>query len=77
MNKQRRKALNDAIEKLTELKEIIDSIREEEQDAYDNLPESLQDSEKGEQMYDNCDDLETAASDLEDVIDNLEDIAER
>lgn len=77
MNKARRKWLEETINKLEEQKTELESIGEEEQEAYDNMPESLQDSEKGQTMYENIDTLETAASDLDDIITNLQEILER
>ena len=77
MNKARRKWLEDTINKLEEQKTELESIGEEEQETYDNMPESLQDSEKGQTMYENIDSLETAASDLDDIIANLQEILER
>lgn len=74
MNKQRRKQIEQVILKLDDLKEELDGIREEEQDAYDNLPEGIQDSERGESMYENIDTLETAYNDLESIIDNLQEL---
>ena len=73
MNTKRRNAINliinDLIDKFEEIKaEAIDQlseIRDEEQEAYDNLPESLQDSERGENMQDCIDSLESFMSDLE------------
>ena len=50
MNKTRRRSIQQIIDHLTELKEHIDLLRDEEQEAYDNLPESLQESERGEAM---------------------------
>ena len=77
MNKARRKWLEETINKLEEQKTELESIGEEEQEAYDNMPESLQDSEKGQTMYENIDTLETAASDLDDILTNLQEILER
>ena len=73
MNAKRRNAIesviNELIEKFEEIKaEAIDQlseIRDEEQEAYDNLPESLQESERGENMQDCIDSLESFMSDLE------------
>ena len=73
MNKERRKRLAAAVSKLEEVKESMEALCEEEQDAYDNLPESLQDSERGEQMSDCIDALGEAVSDLEGIIDTLND----
>jgi len=76
MNKQRRKWLQDIIDALENQKQEIESLTMEEQEAFDNMPESLQDSERGQTMSDNIDNLESATSDLEDVIMNLQEIIE-
>lgn len=73
MNAKRRNAIesviNELIERFEEIKaEAIDQlseIRDEEQEAYDNLPEALQDSERGENMQNCIDALEEFMSDLE------------
>ena len=77
MNKTRRKWLEKTIATLEDQKLELESICEEEQEVYDNMPESLQESEKGQTMYENIDTLESASSDLEDIISNLEEILER
>lgn len=77
MNKERRKMLQDIIDKLDEQRLEIESVQEEEQEAYDNLPESIQYSERGETMSENIDELESAVSDLEDIISTLQEIVER
>ena len=41
MNKERRKAIEEIIDQLGTLKEQIESVSEEESEAYDNLPESI------------------------------------
>lgn len=50
MNKQRRKRLEDAFELVNRAKEILDAVRDEEQEAFDNLPESFQNGERGQEM---------------------------
>lgn len=73
MNAKRRNAIesviNELIERFEEIKaEAIDQlseIRDEEQEAYDNLPEALQDSARGENMQDYIDALEEFMSDLD------------
>ena len=47
MNRKDRKELEKALVKLGEAQEIIDAIREGEQEKFDNLPEGLQQTEKG------------------------------
>ena len=85
MNTKRRNAINsiinDLIDKFEEIKaEAIDQlseIRDEEQEAYDNLPESLQESERGENMQNCIDALEYFMSDLENMeIEGTDDLLE-
>lgn len=67
MNKARRKTLAEIQERLDELKGLIDGVLCEEQEAFDNLPESLQDCERGEAMQEAIDALESAVSSCEEV----------
>ena len=50
MNQPRRTKLKKIFWKLVDLQTEIRKIEEEEQDAFDNLPESLAASERGDQM---------------------------
>ena len=50
MNKERREELLEATELLDEVIEKIGDIRDEEEDALYSLPDSLQDSSRGEAM---------------------------
>lgn len=50
MNKDRRKQLEDVRDSLDEIISSLNDIKDEEQDAYDNMPESLQSSDKGSRM---------------------------
>jgi hypothetical protein len=65
MNKDRRKALSAIEAILAEAREQIEAIRDEEQDYYDNMPESFQDGEKGQAA-------EAAVSAMEDAISSIE-----
>ena len=65
MNKLRRKEIARAIELMEQAREILEAVMEEEQEAFDNMPESLQCSERGEAM-------EEYIGTLEEAIDNLE-----
>ena len=65
MNQQRRTKLKKARGLVSEAKEIVESVRDEEQEAYDNLPESIMDSERGERMEEAIDLLDSAVSNLE------------
>ncbi len=45
---------------------------DEEQEAFDNLPESLQETERGEKMSNAIEQMDYAISSIEDAIDNIE-----
>ena len=72
MNKARRKQLEAALGQAEELKETIEILRDEEQEAHDNLPESI----RGEAMQEIVDSLDYAVSNLEDAIDNINEALE-
>lgn len=74
MNKARRKQLEEIVNALDEQKSVIESVCEEEQEAFDNLPESIQYSERGDTMQGYINEMEDAISNLEDVISNLQEI---
>lgn len=77
MNKQRRKALEEIIGELENQKAAIDAIIGEEQDAYGNIPESLKDTDRANQICENIDALEDALANLEgDVIDVLQELVD-
>jgi len=71
MNKTQRNQIEKWIDSLNEIKEGVESMQEDEQDKLDNMPENLQESERGEQMQNGIEDLEAAASSLEESIDFL------
>lgn len=48
MNKERRKAISDLVDRVEELKAEVESLMNEEQEYYDNMPESIQNGEKGD-----------------------------
>ena len=50
MNKARRKRLGEAFDKCAEILEILEAVKEEEDEAYENLPDSFRDGERGEEM---------------------------
>lgn len=75
MNAKRRKALQVIIAKLGELENLrseiaeqLEEIKGEEQDALDNMPYSLQESERGQQMQEYIDAMDGVLVDL-DLID--------
>lgn len=50
MNAQRRKLIAEALNLLKEAQEKINDAGQDERDAYENLPEGIQASERGEKM---------------------------
>ena len=58
MNKQRRNRIAEALELISQARDILEEVKDEEQESYENLPESLQYGERGEQMQENVDSLE-------------------
>lgn len=71
MNKVRRNQIEEILVKLSDIQNDIECISEDEQEAFDNLPESLQYSERGDNMQEAIDNLDYALSSLEEVIDYL------
>lgn len=71
MNNARRKEIEKITADLEAIKERIEALQEEEQDAFDNLPESIQCGERGEKMQSAIDNLEYAADNIQDCLDNL------
>lgn len=72
MNKQDRKQLEKAVELLKEAQEIIDTIKDGEQEKFDNLSEGLQATEKGQKFEEDVSTLEDANSNIDDVIEAVE-----
>lgn len=54
--------------------DVLEEVRDEEQEAFDNLPEGLQYSERGEMMEEAIDSLDEVVDYLDDVIPSLEDV---
>lgn len=74
MNKQRRTSIQDIISQLNDLEalkasimESIEEVMSEEQEYFDNMPEGLQMSDRGQRAEDAIGHLEDAKSQLEDL----------
>lgn len=76
MNKARRKKLQELMKQLESIKDELNEVQEEEQDAYDNLPENLQYSERGQQMEQAVENMSSAADYLDDIISCIEEAME-
>lgn len=71
MNKERRKQIDGMIAKLENIKEFISDILDDEQNAFDNMPESMQYGERGYIMQVAIDNLDDAIGNIADAIDDL------
>ena len=76
MNKVRRGQLSEIQTELLSLKERLESLQEEEQEYYDNMPESFQSGEKGDKAQEHIDAIEYCATTLDDVISGISEIVE-
>lgn len=88
MNRIRRKSLKVILGQMEELSAVLETVKEalqdvlnEEQEAYDNLPEGLQEADRGQQMQEYIEALESVVDslgelDIEDLCRTVEEIAE-
>lgn len=74
MNKARRKELRRIVEELSTLREDLDAVASEEREAYDNLPESLQESDRGCTMEEAADELDDICSEIEELKDRVQSV---
>jgi hypothetical protein len=65
MNAERRKKLSTAWDKIAEGLALIEEVKSDEEDYYENMPESFKEGDKGQKAQD-------AISELESAIDTLE-----
>lgn len=72
MNKERRKRVNEAIQRIEEAKSEIEDILDEETEYRDNIPENMQQSERYENADNNCYNLQSAIDSIEEVVSSLE-----
>lgn len=71
MNKDRRHTLRDIVLRLMDIRTELEAVRDEEQDYYDNMPESLQGGEKGDAATEVID---TLTQSIDNIIDAEMDI---
>ena len=76
MNNTRRKSLRELIETTEGIKSKIEELRTEEEEYYNNMPESFQDGEKGDRAQTVIVYLDEAMTAAGDVIENLTSAAE-
>lgn len=87
MNNARRKLINQIVERLNNfeasdsdtdkeflegIQSDIENIKDEEQDAFDNMPEGLQQSERGQASEQAVENLDEACGNIQTLIDNTD-----
>ena len=72
MNKPRRKTLQVLLDQLAEIRDTLETIKNEEEECRNNMPENLHGSERYEKADSTCDDLYNAVSNLEEAAENIE-----
>lgn len=76
MNKERRKRLSKLLEAMAAAEEELSAIIEEEQAAFDNMPESIQGGEQGAAMEEGIGKLEDCLDSIQDIQAQMEEVAE-
>ena len=74
MNKARRASLNAILNAIIEQKDALEIVCDEEETARDNMPESLQGTERYDNMSDAVDAMYDAIDSLDEAIEELEGI---
>lgn len=74
MNRQRRKRLAEAFEKVAEAMEILEEVKGEEKESYDNLPDNFRGGDRGEEMQNYIEMLDEAYGYLDDANSVIEQI---
>ena len=76
MNKDRRDRIAKIKEALEDLRGQIEDLQSEEREAFDNMPEILQQSERGQASESAADALQSAYDAADEAITNLETASE-
>lgn len=72
MNNDRRKELDEAAEHIHLAASILESVRDAEQEALDNMAENFQNGEKGEAMSAKIDELTEAYDACDGILANIQ-----
>lgn len=74
MNKQRRNEIQNILSEIQNIKTRLELVQMNEEMAFDNMPENLQYSMRGDESQEAIDSMSTAVESLEEAICNLSDI---
>lgn len=72
MNNDKRKRIDQATALIEEARSIIEEITQEESEAYENMPENLQYSDRGELIQEAINNLEYADSSFDELLGYIE-----
>lgn len=72
MNKRRRGELAKVIDLLQGVRDMLESAKDDEEMTFDNFPESLQESVRGEAMQEAIDNMESALDSIDEAIGSVE-----
>lgn len=76
MNKERREELLDVVQSLDEAIDRLEEIRDDEQDAFDSMPEGLQYSSRGDAMQEAIDTLDVFGDEIAKISAKIADYAQ-
>lgn len=71
MNNQRRKQLDEVIAKIEEATSLLETLRDEEQESFDNMPEGLQQGDRGQATEASASALDEAVNALDEVLSQI------
>lgn len=76
MNKERRRRIEEIVSALDDLKHDLENILDDEQTAFDSIPESLQQTERAESSQTAIDEMTDVISTIETIVDQLTEITQ-
>lgn len=71
MNKARREQVKKVVDYIESAYIMLDEIKDDEEDAFNNLPDGIAESERGEMMEQNVDTMDECINNLWDIVDAL------
>lgn len=74
MNRERRKRIEKLQDSLCEIQSELGNLIDEENEAFDNLPEQFQDGDRGQQMQEYITYMEDSLSNIEEATEWLNEI---
>ena len=74
MNKERRKKISIIIKEIEQVKDRLQEVLSEEESVFDNMPENLQCSMRGEESEESIDYMNEAIDALDNALEQLEEI---